>query len=174
MFWYLCTVFLSEQGYWLQIPVPGQASTMLLQGVLGLAMNPQLTMDGSSYAGRISYVSDYLYGTSNMGTISALLNTDNGGIIVRATSTLGIGFKFGIPHYTGYNYEIVRAMDGVISCTAYKSNTYDTTCSVKGELEHVSPYFAITGFSVSMPAGVSVGGVNSSTPYPVQESLDIR
>jgi hypothetical protein len=48
-----------------------------------------------------------------MGTISALLNTDNGGIIVRATST-------------------------------------------------------------QMPAGVSVGGVAATTPYSVQESLDIR
>lgn len=158
---------------WLSLPAPGIGSTSKLQAVVGLSLAPQLTMDASTYGGRVSYTTNYLYGTQ-IGQASYNRNNSNGGISIQATGAQGIGFSFTTPHYTGANYEIVTSMSGVISCIAYKSNTLDQYCSIFGEYDDVSLTLSLSNFSVSYPLGISFGLATSRTRYTAQGALDIR
>lgn len=165
--------FVSYTYEWLTLPSPGAISTNKIRAVVGLALNPQLSIDSSTYDGRVSYTTDWVQGTQ-FGQTSYMKNVSNGGITIKPSGTQGIGYSFSVPHYTGANFNIVTSMSGNISCTAFKSNTNDNYCSALGSYADVTTTLSLDSFSVSIPAGISFGAATSYSSYNLQDSLYIK
>jgi|GEM_PF-1627209 len=132
------------------------------QGIAGLALGPQLAMDGqSSYGGRVT-ITNYL-------GEKTVRNNLNGGLSIQATGTQGIGYSV---HETETDLGLITGLEGVISCTATQTNSSDTVCSAFGEYDFVRS--GLGGFSVSYPSGISVGLVTIRTRYTIQDALNLR
>lgn len=71
--------FVAYTYEWLTLPLPGAISTNKIRAVVGLALNPQLSIDSSTYGGRVSYTTDWVQVTQ-FGQTSYMKNTSNGGI----------------------------------------------------------------------------------------------
>lgn len=64
-------------------------------------------------------------------------------------------------------------MDGVIACEVLV-NSINKYCSTFGEYDDVSITFDINSFSVSFPAGISVGAAMVRDQYTRQDELLIN
>ena len=126
-------------------------------GVVGLALDTGLVMNGGSYDSRMTYVRS---GQTYREYPS-----------VMATGTQGIGYCFNIVNDVIYN---VTSMSGVISCTAKKSFPSAELVSAYGEYAAVNYTLDLTSFSVSLSGGISFRLATSKTPYSVQDNLDVR
>lgn len=142
---------------------PGYDIFTYYKAVVGLALDSGLTMDGTSYGGRVSM--KFINGTTLM------KNNLNGGVFIQAAGTQGIGYKIKESHQT--NGEIVN-MNGVISCDAYKTSSASSYCSAYGEYADVNVTLDLDDFSVSIPGGISFGFGTNKTPYNYQDALYIN
>lgn len=133
------------------------------KAVVGLALDSGLTMDGTSYSGRVSI--------KNIANQDIMRNTLNGGVVIQATGTQGIGYKIKESHQ---KIGAIKDMEGVISCDAYKTSPSYTYCSAYGEYADVSLTLNLDDFSVSIPAGISFGFGTTKTSYNYQDALYIN
>lgn len=124
-------------------------------GIVGLALGDGLSMDGSSYEGRVSI--DWAGSTED-------LTKSDGGLSIKAGSPNAIGYSFHVSHMSSDIY-------GVISCKAYKTSNQYSYASAFGEYDNV--YTKLGGFSISYPAGISVGIGTTRDRYTIQDSLYI-
>lgn len=128
------------------------------KAVIGLALGSGLSMLGNSYDGRI---------TMTVIGGSVVEKTPE----VRATGTSGIGYSIKVNAQT---YGMLKDMQGVISCTAKKVANSIVNCPAYGEYAAVTSTLSLYNFSVSIPAGISFGSATVSTPYSIQDNLDLR
>ncbi len=145
------------------LTVPEYDLLTYYKAVVGLALDSGLSMDSSSYGGRVTL--------TNINGDTIMRNSLNGGVDIKATGTQGIGYKIKESHQ--WNGAIVD-MEGVISCEANKNQPTDNFCSAYGEYAHVSTTLNLDNFSVSLDGGISFGLTTTKTPYSFQDSLYIR
>lgn len=131
-----------------------------LDSVLGLALGNGLVMDGTSYAGRITYYTPFQG--------EYVESTVNGRLSIRPTGTEGIGFHS--KTFKGSQ----KTFQGVISCTALKQGTNSDYVSAYGEYAKINLSLDPTSFSVSIPAGISFNLATTKTAYPIQDALDLN
>ena len=62
---------------------------------------------------------------------------------------------------------------GVISCSAYKSMSGNTSCAAFGEYDSVSFSLDLKNITVSFPAGISFNALTTRTRYTFGDSLNI-
>lgn len=132
------------------------------KAAVGLAVGDGLSMEGSSYAGRVTM-------TNIRGDI--IQKTNGNGLRIQATGAYGIGYSF---TQKAQRDGVIKHMQGVISCTAYKTSSAITNCPAYGEYADVSFSLDLDNFSVSIPAGISFNLFTSYTAYSHQDNLDLR
>ncbi|WP_312698849.1 hypothetical protein [Sedimentibacter sp.] len=142
---------------------PDYDALLKYKGVVGLALDSGLSMDGTSYAGRVTM--KIIDGSTIM------RNTQNGGVNIKATGTQGIGYKI---EESAQNTGLILEMEGVISCEAIKTSSNIIATSAFGEYAYVGFTPNLNSFSVSFPKGVSFGIGTTKTPYTYQDALDLR
>lgn len=143
---------------WLQVPI---VNSTIYMGLVGLAFDSNLSMINGTYAGRAS-----LYRSS--GSIAKQYTTNAGNLSIGASAANAIAFSF--TYITTIPGEVAD-MDGVISCTALK-NSQNPYCNAFGEYDDVT--VGLGNFSVSYPAGISVGPTTIRDRYTIQDSLNVR
>lgn len=142
-------------------PPSTSAFTNMTEGVVGLALDTGLSMDGSSYAGRL---------TINYWDHTETRTNSNGGLSIQATGTQGIGYPFSFYNPNKY----ADSAEGVISCKAYKQAPNFEYVSAYGEYADVSMTLDLDNFSVSIPAGISFNLATSKTSYSIQDTLTVK
>ncbi|MDF2872062.1 MAG: hypothetical protein K0R05_3637 [Anaerocolumna sp.] len=130
------------------------------KGIVGLALASMMSMDGSSYAGRVTAVQITSGKVKNY-------TSSNGRLSIQATGNNTIGYFFSLPYASSDVY-------GVISCEAYKNFPEVNYCNAFGEYDSINYILDISNFSVSYPTGISIGTANVKTPYTVNDALNLR
>lgn len=152
--------FISCTFQWLTTPAPASRDTIM--GLAALALDSNMVMDGNTYGGRVSIYD----GT----TVKKMFNTTSGNLTVKASGINSIGFDFKYPVPVPL---YVNGMDGVISCEALV-NSQNKYCSIFGEYDDVTSALDLSNFSVSYPAGISVGIGTVRNQYTIQDALTIN
>ncbi len=130
------------------------------KGIVGLALDSMMSMDGSTYAGRVTAVQ------ITSGKVETYTSY-NGGLSIQATGNNAIGYSFSLPYASSDAY-------GVISCEAYKNFPSVNYCSAFGEYDSLNYILDISNFSVSYPYGISIGTAHVKTPYTVNDALNLQ
>lgn len=130
------------------------------KGIVGLALDSMMSMDRTTYAGRVTAVQITSGQVDNY-------TTSNGGITIQASGNNAIGYSFSLPYASSDVY-------GVISCEANKNFAGVNYNSAFGEYDSLSYIFDINNFSVSYPFGISIGTANVKTPFTISDGLNLQ
>ena len=128
-------------------------------GAIGLALDSGMSMDGTSYAGRVTSVEEA------RGIVKDYISSE-GKLKINADSANAIGAVFHIPYPTSDIY-------GILSCNAYKNAPSIQYCSAFAEYDSVGISLSPSSISVSFPAGISFDLLTSRTRYTYQDALSI-
>jgi hypothetical protein len=121
-------------------------------GAVGLAVDSNLSVDGSSYEGHFSY-------TNAGGTFTPSIS-----VLPRGSGAIGYSFNVFCP--AG-----LQSISGYLNFKASKSNTGTLSSGVIAEVDLVSATASLDNFSVSAPAGISFQLATSNDRYPLQDAL---
>jgi hypothetical protein len=160
--------YVKNSFVWTKLPSPGYTTNIM--GVIGLAFNPQLSIDGASLQGRYYYDRYVALGSGGGNNLSTAVTFDV------PTTTYGMGASFNFTHQKGQGLaDYLTAFSGYVGCVAIKSNSDDQYCSTLAIYEDVSSFGLLSSeVSISFPAGVSFSFGAVHTPYNVQDSLTLR
>lgn len=123
-------------------------------GAVGLAVDSNLSADGTSYEGNFSY-------TNAGGTFKPSIS-----VLPKGTGAIGYSFNVFCP--AG-----LQSISGYLNFKATKSNTGTVSSGVIAEVDLVSSTVSLDNFSVSAPTGISFTYATSCTPYPLQDTLKL-
>lgn len=129
-------------------------------GAVGLGLESLMSMNGTSFAGRVTAV------LLTSGTVDER-TTYNGGLMIKSDSNNAIGYAFSLPYATSDIY-------GVISCSAYKGTPATNYCSAFGEYNSINRSINFNEFSISYPAGISFNVSTTRARYTYGDALHLQ
>lgn len=157
--------FIRNSFVWIKLPTPGYTTNIM--GVIGIALNPQLTIVTSSATGKFNYSR---YASPGGGSVT---DKEEDIVFNVPTSTDSIGATFNFTHQSGSGLKnYLTEFSGYVNCRAYKSASDDQWCSVLGIYEDVDSFGFSNEVSISFPAGVSFSLAAVHTPYNVQAAVE--